>query len=272
MRIQLASDLHLEHLQRGFPGERLIVPAQGADALVLAGDIANGTLAIELFKDWPVPVFYLAGNHEFYGSDFSETRQNLQQSAAGTIVRFLDDTLIELDGVRILGSTLWTDYLVFPEWTQNQLMQAAQDVIQDHRLIADKDGVFTPAAALAEHLKSRIWLEQQLDKPYSGKTVVITHHAPHPLSIHPRHAHDPVTAAFVSNLGDVVEKADFWFHGHVHDSFDYRVGKCRVVANPRGYASNKKTAGSAKDLVFENPEFQGACLIDIHSASVDLSR
>ena len=267
MRIQLASDLHLEHLQRYFPGERLIAPAQGADALVLAGDIANGTLAIELFKDWPVPVFYLAGNHEFYGADFSKTRQSLQQAAAGTIVRFLDNTLLELNGVRILGSTLWTDYRIFPEWTQKQLMQAAQDVIQDHRLIIDNESVFTTEAALAEHIKARAWLEQQLDKPYPGKTIVITHHGPHPLSIHARHAKDPVTAAFVSNLDELVGKADFWFHGHVHDSFDYRVGKCRVVANPRGYASNKKAAGTSKDLVFENPDFQEACLIDIQSGA-----
>jgi hypothetical protein len=55
MKIQLASDLHLDYLQRDLPGERLIAPAYGADVLVLAGDIANGVQAIELFKDWPVP-------------------------------------------------------------------------------------------------------------------------------------------------------------------------------------------------------------------------
>jgi hypothetical protein len=42
MKIQLASDLHLEFLRR-FPGERLITPAPGADVLILAGDISNGT-------------------------------------------------------------------------------------------------------------------------------------------------------------------------------------------------------------------------------------
>ena len=56
LRIQLASDLHLEMLERSFLGERLIAPAAGADLLVLAGDIANGTRVIELFAQWPVPV------------------------------------------------------------------------------------------------------------------------------------------------------------------------------------------------------------------------
>ena len=64
MRIQLASDLHLEYLNRQFPGERLIAPAHGADVLVLAGDIGLGSMAVDLFKDWPVPVQYVAGNLE----------------------------------------------------------------------------------------------------------------------------------------------------------------------------------------------------------------
>ena len=45
MRVQLASDLHLELLEREFPRERLIAPATDADVLVLAGDIHNGTRA-----------------------------------------------------------------------------------------------------------------------------------------------------------------------------------------------------------------------------------
>ena len=59
MKIQLASDLHLEFLERRFPGERIIESAPGADILVLAGDIHNGTKAIAAFADWPVPVLYL---------------------------------------------------------------------------------------------------------------------------------------------------------------------------------------------------------------------
>lgn len=110
MKIQLASDLHLEFLQRDFPGERLICPAHEADLLVLAGDIANGTDAISLFKDWPVPVLYVAGNHEFYHRSFEITRTALRHAAAGTAVHFLDNDVVDFGGVRFLGCTLWTDY------------------------------------------------------------------------------------------------------------------------------------------------------------------
>jgi len=67
VKIQVASDLHLELLPQDYGIQRLLVPHPQADILVLAGDIHNGTKAIKLFRDWAVPVLYVAGNHEFYG-------------------------------------------------------------------------------------------------------------------------------------------------------------------------------------------------------------
>lgn len=52
-------------------------------------------------------------------------------------------------------------------------------------------------------------------------------------------------------------------YGIVHDSFDYRVGSCRVVANPRGYPLNRHRAEKLKELEFENPAFERACLLDV---------
>jgi len=28
---------------------------------------------------------------------------------------------------------------------------------------------------------------------------------------------------------------DFWIHGHVHESHEYRIGQTTVSCNPRGY-------------------------------------
>lgn len=58
-----------------------------------------------------------------------------------------------------------------------------------------------------------------------------------------------------------------WLHGHVHDSFDYRVGRCRVVCNPRGYAQNRKEALSVDELLFENQAFQSQLVIDLPSGA-----
>lgn len=262
MRVQLASDLHLELLEREFPHERLIAPAADADVLVLAGDIHNGTRAIERFSDWPVPVLYLAGNHEFYERRWEDARDDLRQAAAGTVVRFLDNDAVELGGVRFLGCTLWSDYQVTSE-RQPAAMQAAERFVLDHRRIMTRNGPFRAAHALDEHLRCLEWLGRELARPRRGRTVVITHHGPHPGSIHPRYADNVVNGAFVSDLTHLVGQADFWLHGHVHDSFDYRVGRCRVLANPRGYARNREQASSARELEFENPAFRDPCVIEV---------
>ena len=86
MRIQLASDLHLEHLRRNFPGERVISHAHGVDLLVLAGDIANGLDAVDFFDHWPVPVLYVAGNHELYGHEMPKLRRALREACVGTSI------------------------------------------------------------------------------------------------------------------------------------------------------------------------------------------
>ena len=124
---------------------------------------------------------------------------------------------------------------------------------------SNKNAVISLAQrALAEHELSRAWLQRELVKHYDGKTVVISHHGPHPLSVHPRYIGEALNAAFVSNLSELLPKADLWIHGHVHDSFDYRVHGCRVIANPAGYTLNRNSVGSAKELVFENKAFQWA--------------
>lgn len=269
MRVQLASDLHLELLAHRFPGERLIAPAHGVDLLVLAGDIAGGSAAIELFAGWPVPVLYVAGNHEFYNGTWEAVLHDLRQAADGTSLRFLERDVADFGGVRFLGCTMWTDYLLEQrsarrKWTQAEAMANAEARINDHRSIRTAGGgAFLPEHALRDHLSSRAWLARELEKSYVGRTVVVTHHAPHLRSIHARYAGDITNAAFASDMQGLLRHADVWLHGHVHHSFDYRVGRCRVVANPRGYARNRDSAVTARNLSFENPAFQWACVVDV---------
>ncbi len=246
-----------------FPGERLIAPAHQADVLVLAGDIGHASEAVELFRDWPVPVLYVAGNHEAYSGTWESVLDELTDAARGTSVRFLERDCVDFWGVRFLGCTLWTDYRLRSNYTQGQLMENAQRSLNDHRLIRTREGgLFSTAHALREHERSRAWLLDELSRPYDGKTVVVTHHGPHPLSIHSKYAGDMTSAAFASDLSELLPGVDLWLHGHVHDSFDYTVGRCRVVANPRGYPLNRHSVANVGELEFENPNFQYACVID----------
>lgn len=263
MRIQLASDLHLEFLVSTRPEEAVIAPARDADVLVLAGDIGTGLQALEVFAEWPAPVLYVAGNHEFYGFDLQALRRHLADAARGTSVRFLDNSVADFGGTRFLGTTLWTDYKLSPNVPQAQAMGIAARALADHGRIRHEGGMFSPADALTEHLESRAWLESELAKPYDGRTVVVSHHGPHPGSIHPRYATDPLNAAFASDLSPLLDGASLWLHGHVHDSFDYTMNGCRVVANPLGYPRNAMSAIQARGLRFENSQFQWACVLEV---------
>ena len=270
MKIQLASDLHLEFLQKRWPGERIIKPVPEADVLVLAGDIAKGANACKLFANWSpqkkVPIIYVAGNHEFYDQAMIPTIQKIREKAAQVGIHFLENDSVVIDGVRFLGATLWTDYRLRSQMSQAQLMEYCELRLNDHRLIMVHRQPMTAQYALSRHEASRDWLRTELAKPFEGKTVVVTHHGPHPLSVHPRYAGDPLNAGFVSDLSELMQDMDLWLHGHVHDSFDYQFGRCRVVTNPAGYVLNRRDVRCRENFEFENQSFDRKLLVETNES------
>jgi hypothetical protein len=261
MKIQFASDLHLDLLQERFPGFRAVEPAGDADVLVIAGDIHHGTGAVDLFSDWPVPVLYVQGNHEAYGNTLDGTIGALRDAGVGN-VHYLENDAFVFKGVRFLGCCLWTDYLLFPD-RQQAAMQECEARLLDHRAIRMPEGMFKAADAMRLHHDSRAWLRSKLNEPFDGPTVVITHHGPHPGSVHPRYEGQLLNAGFVSDLTPLLGKAALWIHGHVHDSFDYTVAGTRIVTNPRGYALNRRAAETSEQIQWENPAFQPALVLEI---------
>jgi predicted phosphohydrolase len=169
MRIQIASDLHLEFLEGLFPDYRGVEPCD-ADVLVLAGDIANGTRVLDLFAGWPCPVVYVPGNHEYYGSDIAALAGSFAQRAATSAdVQVLAPGVWIHQGVRFIGCTLWTDYAVFGAALQLAAMAACATRLLDHeRIRCGADQPFTPGDALALHQVQRDWLRGELARPFAG--------------------------------------------------------------------------------------------------------
>ncbi|MCJ0761771.1 metallophosphoesterase [Variovorax terrae] len=235
MKLNLLSDLHLS--QGALPR-----PCNDADVVVLAGDIARPDEAVAWASGFDRPVLYVPGNHEFYGGSLPGTRAELRRLCAGTRIELLDDEVRVIDGVRFLGSTLWTDFLLFSDPDgRSASVEAAFRFMRDFsriRISEDSEALFTPLDAALLFRRHEAWLAQRLAEPHAGPTVVITHHAPSPRSIHPRFAGSPLNACFVSNAEHLLDgrRAQLWIHGHTHDSFDYTVNGTRVVCNPRGYA------------------------------------
>lgn len=261
MLIHFASDLHLEYLNKRFPDyirvDRLYTPF--ADLMILAGDIHVGTQMVDKFGHWPHPVLYVPGNHEFYDTAIEPHVATIKEAAKNTAMIVLARDEYIYQGVRFLGCTLWTDYMLMGSGgRQLAAMLACEARIADHRKIMGIQKVgqgFSAQQAYELHVQERAWLEGKLNEPFDGKTVVITHHAPSRGSVHPRFRGDPCNSAFVSDLDELVQKADYWIHGHVHDSFDYMVGKCRVMTNPGSYATTSGKVKTPEELDWENPLF-----------------
>lgn len=262
MRLLTLSDLHLDLWRDRVPD--IDVSRSRPDLVILAGDIHEGGQAVawaaEVFAE--IPVVYVHGNHEPYGT----TIQYAQRATADACnlypnIRFLDCTEHVQGDVRVLGCTLWTDFQLFDRSGEGRArliaMTAAERALNDYRLIKNEfdEQAIRAQDTAALHAKQLDWLTRSLEKPFAGKTVVVTHMAPSFRSVAPQYEDDLVSAAFASNLDDLADQVDVWIHGHMHSSFDYLIGKCRVVCNPRGY---RLTTGEP-----ENPDFDPNFIVEV---------
>jgi predicted phosphodiesterase len=250
LKLHLVSDLHLS--QAG-----MALPATDADLIVLAGDIARPREAVAWATSLGKPALYVPGNHEFYGGSLEGRVAELRALCEGTPVRLLHDEELVVEGVRILGSTLWTEFRLPTLPDRASAVQAATSFMRDFariRLREGDDALLRADDCAALFERHSQWLRDRLARPHAGPTVVISHHAPSMRSIHPRFAGSPINLCFVSDAEHLLQGVDLWIHGHTHDSFDYRVGGTRVVCNPRGYV---------REGVQENASFDPALVLEV---------
>ncbi len=55
-------------------------------------------------------MFFLPGNHEYDGLDFDATHARLRETCERLGMVWLEQESVVLQGVRFVGSTLWTDF------------------------------------------------------------------------------------------------------------------------------------------------------------------
>jgi len=243
MRLRILSDLHLEfHADDG----REFCMTQtdpGYDVMILAGDIniqRHLNFMMHFFRDaaGTRPILYVPGNHEFYGSNPVSTADTLREIARkDPLLHVLDDEVAVIDGQRFVGSTLW--------FAHTGGFEHGDDNLNDFNVIRN----FRP------------WIKNKcmactsfLDAEVQKGDVVITHHMPHPRSVHPRYAGDSFNRYFLHDVTPLVEDrgAKLWVHGHTHDSMGYTVKDTRVVCNPAGYRGHG-----------ENSQFDHRLTVDV---------
>lgn len=246
MKLHILNDLHIE-----FADFKL--PETDADVIILAGDIGVGEGGLIWLERQSLnkPVIYVPGNHEFYRHDIALVER--LKIRAPQNVHVLNNDVELINGVRFLGAVLWTDFRLFGEAEKYVAIQHARNGMNDFSLIRIQGQRYTPEDSIRLHQQSREWLEMMLVRPYDGKTVVVTHHAPSSRSVPARFSNDLLSPAYASNLEGLMggNRVSLWAHGHTHDPFDYDVYGTRVICNPRGYIPYEKSRDFRPDLVIE---------------------
>jgi Icc-related predicted phosphoesterase len=238
MRIHFFSDLHTEM-------GPVDLPHVDADVVVAAGDIGVGLGGLQWLLARPahVPILYVPGNHEAYGQDVPRLYDALRGGAAGTHVTVLEGEATVVGGVRFLGCTLWTDFLLGGAASAELHAFEAGRRMRDFQRIRHSAGLrrFTPRDSTTVHQAQRTFLQRTLAEAHTGPTVVITHHAPSASSLDPAFRTHVLGPAYASSLDELVATsgAALWIHGHTHTTVDRMLGGCRLVANQGGYPDHR---------------------------------
>jgi len=261
-RIAVLSDLHQEFTL----GDRQIASAQffvpgprrdDVDVIVLAGDVhVPATRSL----DWiarnfsNVPVVYVLGNHDYYqfpqaGDEglqtYLQVLNRARERANQLGIHLLENDTVEIAGVRFIGATLWTDFrLGFdPPMFEKMRVARGREGMNDYRRIKrpsqknpEQRRRMRPIDTIGLHIGTLNYVREALRVPFEGPTVMVSHHAPHPNSLHSDRI-GPLDHCYASDLSAILQRPeapDLWVHGHIHKKSDYRVGKTRIVANPLG--------------------------------------
>lgn len=254
MRLWIMSDLHLE-MTRGWD-----LPPDDArpdfDVMIVAGDLIT---RMERGVKWLLervpdrPVIYVPGNHEGYGTDIDRTVEKARIAAANTNIHVMQNDAVEIGGVTFIAATLWTDFDLFGD--PYRAMDVAAETMNDYRKIRKGSYLYRlrPSDTLARHMRSRDFIARELRLAKTERRVVISHHGPHPRTIKAGFERDLISAAYVSDLTDLMTGAGLWIYGHTHESRDFVVGSTRVVSNAQGYGP--WSAGETWDNASFNPNF-----------------
>ncbi len=247
MKVDLISDLHLECKELALPG---------GDLLILAGDAMEAENYSKAFHktrlNTEIPadkflrffeyecakyekVLYVLGNHEHYMGVFENTAKTLRRCLPDN-VEVLDRSTYDAGNMLFVGATLWTDCNNKDWHTHYHLARC----MNDFHVIKKADGKrFSTHDSVDAHAEDLGYIKAVVKNNAQRDIAVITHHTPSWSSCAPQYKNDRwMNGGFHTELSEFIldhPNIKYWFHGHTHTPFDYMIGDCRVVCNPRGY-------------------------------------
>jgi len=220
MKIGIMSDIHMS--------TRRLWDYDAEDGVfyICAGDISEEADIRHSFNQKHADhMFSINGNHDYYGGYFTDAIHGTK--------------LLEVDGVKIAGATLWTDLSNSLHW-----ISYVRGLIDYHYI---KD--ITQERMIETHEAHKHFLLN------SDADIIVSHHTPSYQSIHERFRNDICNTSFSNNLDEQIlsmkKPPKLWIHGHTHDRFDYMIGETRVICHPRGYRGEHYDYTEYKPLIVE---------------------
>lgn len=227
MRVKILSDLHLNAYDKF-----QYIPLD-EEVCILAGDIAEGSYGV-LWAQKNIPenirVLYVPGNHEYYGHEYFKLNEVFRTlNRMDTHVKVLIDDTETINGVKFVGSTLWTDFNLYGTYALSSTHW--KHGLNDSRYMKYQDRPIEAQDFINMNAQALSFIRE------NPGDVLITHYCPN-RSVHSRYQGDPYTPGFASNIPeDIVSPFKLHAHGHTHSSFDYISAHYlpRVICNPKGY-------------------------------------
>jgi len=259
------SDFHCLHDLHAWED---FTPPDDFDCALVAGDFGPSWLkslqALDRFiakHKISQPIFYVPGNHDFYGRDLqtectaaSDWLRGLPNGhplqADYSDLAFGEDRLyghmLRFRNYLIAGTALWTDFLLFGESTKARAMAVMPRLMNDFSAIRFSGGRFLPEHSIELHQRDLEFLRKASLLRNGRKLIFVTHHVPRLEFVAEEYKNEILSAAFTSDLSafqaDV--KPDAWIFGHTHTSFDAVLqsgdNSCRFVCNPKGYRDENR--------------------------------
>lgn len=206
MKIQIASDLHLEFPEnRRWLDENKLIPS--GEVLILAGDIValKHKDKAQPFYDYVRSQFKqiisIFGNHEFYHGEIDFAYPSYFKKMAENHL-LLNNKSFVYKKVKFICSTLWS---AVPDNDRFEIESRMNDYHIIYQSKMEKIPLTTDHTNFFNKISLK-FIQEELKKEFKGKIVMVTHHLPSYRCNAKKYTHSALNAAYVNDLDQLIQK------------------------------------------------------------------
>ena len=253
MRIQYASDLHLEFADNW----RILKQEEPlnvtGDILVLAGDIGylgDDNYLTHPFWDWASShyqqVIVALGNHEFYKYYDLATMHDRLVGEIRPNIHYYYNNVVRIEDIDFIVSTLWAHINLEEAYV-------TEHSVTDFRRILYGEDILTFSDFNREHKRCFEFIKKSVSESDANHKIVVTHHVPSFQLMAPEFQGSRINGALTVELADYIEQSDidYWIYGHSHRNINKIIGNTRCVCNQFGYAFQNEHLTFDRNKFFE---------------------